>query len=69
MRGNRTIEALHVLNPGSIPAHAGKPIAWCVDILKPRVYPRPCGETFSRRDLRTMRVPPSVYPRPCGETR
>ena len=47
MRGNRNRAHRDPIGGGSIPAHAGKPE--CLVLIAPgfRVYPRPCGETFT----------------------
>ena len=45
MRGNPGELTAERTGPGSIPAHAGKPLITRVRAVQQRVYPRPCGET------------------------
>ncbi len=61
MRGNRGGLDAPGKAQGSIPAHAGKPRAGPRAGCRPRVYPRPCGETlkrFSRAFSRAGLSPP-----------
>ena len=48
MRGNLLLRLLDLPADGSIPAHAGKPLAPNKPDARIRVYPRACGETLGR---------------------
>ena len=45
VRGNRSHRIVHMLNPGPIPARAGKPAPRRRWSRQARAYPRSCGET------------------------
>ena len=46
MRGNHELPRREAQKAGSIPAHAGQPIAYTINNVAPTVYPRACGATL-----------------------